>query len=99
MTTTTQAEGAVATPPVPRTPGLRRGPRGPRAGGYAYLLLLPALLPVVVFSVLPLLNGIYLGFTDARAGFDVQTNLNGFDNYVKLWQDRKSTRLNSSHIL
>ena len=34
------------------------------------LLLIPALLPVVILSVLPLVRGIYLGFTDSRAGFE-----------------------------
>jgi multiple sugar transport system permease protein len=75
----------------PKLPSQRRGgvEGAPRIGqrGYAYLLLLPALLPVVIFSVLPLLNGLYLGFTDSKAGYDVQTHFNGFDNYVKLWHD------------
>jgi multiple sugar transport system permease protein len=75
-----------ATVPKQRRGGPSRGQRVSQRG-YAYLLLLPALLPVLVFSVLPLLNGLYLGFTDAKAGYDVQTHFNGFDNYVKLWHD------------
>ncbi|HWB34950.1 MAG TPA: sugar ABC transporter permease [Rugosimonospora sp.] len=59
-----------------------------RAGRYAYLLLLPALLPVLVFSVLPLLNGVYLGFTDARAGLNQQTHVTWFDNFTRLWHDK-----------
>lgn len=51
---------------------------------YAYLLILPALAPVVFLSVVPLLNGIYLGFTDARAGLNQDTHLNGLDNYAEL---------------
>jgi multiple sugar transport system permease protein len=64
-------------------------PPARRSGGtgYAYLLLLPALAPVVAFSVLPLLNGIYLGFTDARAGLNQPTNFNGLDNYRRLLED------------
>jgi multiple sugar transport system permease protein len=52
-----------------------------------YLLLLPSLLPVVVLSVFPLLRGIYLGFTDARAGRNVDIHFTGLDNYRKLLGD------------
>ncbi|BCB87422.1 carbohydrate ABC transporter permease [Phytohabitans suffuscus] len=52
-----------------------------------YLLLLPALLPVLVLSVVPLLRGIYLGFTDARAGRDVDTSFTGIENYRELAGD------------
>jgi multiple sugar transport system permease protein len=50
----------------------------------AMLFLLPALIPVIAFSVLPLVEGIYLGFTDARAGLNVDLSPTFFDNYVKL---------------
>ncbi len=50
----------------------------------AWLLVLPALLPVVAFSVYPLIQGILLGFTDARAGLNQPTNFNGLDNYARL---------------
>lgn len=52
-----------------------------------YLLLLPALMPVVMLSVVPLLRGIYLGFTDAEAGRDVETNFTGLANYRELLDD------------
>lgn len=52
-----------------------------------YLLLLPSLVPIVVLSVFPLLRGIYLGFTDARAGRDVEVHFTGLDNYRKLLED------------
>ena len=65
------------------TPPVRKG----RASGYAYLLLLPALAPIVIFSVVPLLNGIYLGFTDARAGLNQTTHFTGLANYSKLLHD------------
>ena len=52
-----------------------------------WLLLLPSLIPVVIFSVHPLLNGIWLGFTDARAGYDVTFSFNGLANYARLLQD------------
>jgi multiple sugar transport system permease protein len=52
-----------------------------------WLLLVPSLVPVVAFSVYPLLNGIWLGFTDARAGFDVRFAFNGIANYQRLLTD------------
>jgi len=38
------------------------------SGRETMLLLIPALLPIVILSVIPLVRGIYLGFTDSRAG-------------------------------
>ncbi len=48
------------------------------------LFLLPALIPVIALSVLPLAEGIYLGFTDAKAGLTVDLAPNFFDNYIRL---------------
>ena len=56
----------------------------PKANREAILLFLPALLPVLILSVYPLIRGIALGFTDARAGLRVETNFVGFDNFGKL---------------
>jgi multiple sugar transport system permease protein len=53
-------------------------------GRDAWLLVLPALLPIVLVSVYPLVQGILLGFTDARAGLNQVTNFNGVDNYTLL---------------
>ena len=41
----------------------------------------------MILSVAPLVRGIYLGFTDARAGLDVPTNFIGLDNFRELLQD------------
>ncbi|MGN6220797.1 MAG: carbohydrate ABC transporter permease [Microbacterium sp.] len=84
------AAAPVIAPPssgVEREPVRKRRHRGgPAAGGRreAWLLVLPALIPVVIFSVYPLVQGILLGFTDARAGLDIPVNFNGIDNYTKL---------------
>ncbi|MBB5790642.1 carbohydrate ABC transporter permease [Jiangella mangrovi] len=51
------------------------------------ILAVPALIPVVVFSVYPLLRGIYLGFTDAQAGANAQTSFTGLENYRNLLDD------------
>ena len=53
-----------------------------RAGPLFFLL--PALIPVVLFSVLPLIQGIYLGFTDAKAGLNVDLAPTFLDNYTRL---------------
>ncbi|HEY5872863.1 MAG TPA: sugar ABC transporter permease [Gaiella sp.] len=68
----------------------RRG-RSKAGGGIssreAAFLVIPALLPIVILSVLPLARGIYLAFTDARAGLDVETNFVGLDNFRELIHD------------
>lgn len=48
-------------------------------------LLLPVILLVTLFSLVPLLRGIYLGFTDYRLGDPI--SFNGIDNYVQLFND------------
>jgi multiple sugar transport system permease protein len=57
------------------------------SGREAAILVIPALLPVVILSVVPLVRGIYLAFTDARAGLDVPTNFIGLDNFRELIHD------------
>jgi multiple sugar transport system permease protein len=77
-------------------PGTRRALFPPRRRGKAgaglsateaLVLLVPALLPIVILSVAPLTRGIYLGFTDARAGLDVPTSFIGLDNFRALLED------------
>ncbi|MGH3096224.1 MAG: carbohydrate ABC transporter permease [Streptosporangiales bacterium] len=65
---------------------LLREPRRARQAG-AIWLLLPALVPVLVLSVLPLLRGIYLGFTDARAGLNLDIVFTGLENYKQMLSD------------
>ncbi len=48
-------------------------------------LLLPVFLLVGVFSLVPLLRGIYLGFTDYRLGDPI--TFNGLENYAQLFRD------------
>ena len=40
-----------------------------------------------MLSVAPLARGIYLGFTDSRAGFGVTTHFIGLDNFRRLIHD------------
>lgn len=48
-------------------------------------LLLPVILLVTVFSLIPLLRGIYLGFTDYRLGDPI--SFSGIENYIQLFND------------
>lgn len=50
----------------------------------AWLLFLPAMLPILVFSVWPLLQGIALGFTNATAARNASVEFTGVQNYVEL---------------
>jgi multiple sugar transport system permease protein len=74
---TALAERPVTTPPTTR--------RSDKSG--IYLILLPSLIPVVILSVFPLLRGMYLGFTDARAGRNVDIHFTGLANYRELLSD------------
>jgi len=53
----------------------------------AFLLLIPALLPIVILSMGPLLRGIYLGFTDSHAAYGATTHFIGLRNFRQLWHD------------
>lgn len=72
----------------PIFPRGRRGKAGTGLSGRETLLLLiPALLPVVILSVTPLVRGIYLGFTDSQAGLGFETSFIGLDNFRALLDD------------
>jgi multiple sugar transport system permease protein len=81
----------MTTAPEPRPPlALRRSKTRAGvglSGREALLLMIPALLPVLVLSIAPLARGIYLGFTDSRAGFGVPTHFIGIDNFRALIHD------------
>jgi multiple sugar transport system permease protein len=64
----------------------RRGSSG-LSSGEAALLLIPALIPIVLLSVVPLARGIYLGFTDSKAGLGIPTHFVGLQNFHRLLHD------------
>jgi len=45
------------------------------------------MLPIVILSVAPLVRGIYVGFTDSRAGLGLPTHFIGIDNFQALLHD------------
>jgi multiple sugar transport system permease protein len=53
----------------------------------ALFLIVPALLPIVVLSVFPLVRGLYLGFTDSQAGLGVTTHFTGLANFRRAIHD------------
>ncbi|MGN9842729.1 carbohydrate ABC transporter permease [Nonomuraea sp. H19] len=75
---------ATATRPAPPSRSHKR-PKGiSRTTREMWLLMLPALVPVLLFSVGPLLYGIGLAFTDARNTRNHETAFVGLDNFVEL---------------
>ncbi|MEV5886113.1 sugar ABC transporter permease [Streptomyces sp. NPDC052020] len=71
--------------PERRAPGAGR-PR-PATGHGAWFLVLPALIPILVLSVGPLLYGILLAFTDAQSGRTQPTQWIGALNFRDLARD------------
>nr|WP_310718019.1 sugar ABC transporter permease [Streptomyces lydicus] len=67
-------------PAVSRATGVRRD-HG------AWFLVLPALIPILVLSLGPLLYGIGLAFTDAQSGRSQATGFVGLLNFSDLFQD------------
>jgi multiple sugar transport system permease protein len=68
---------------APRTAGRDRRP----ADHGAWFLVLPALIPILVLSVGPLLYGVALAFTDAQAGRTAPTRWTGVLNFQDLLHD------------
>lgn len=83
MSTTTRVEPA-------RKPKVRRiGPRARAERREAIVLVLPALLPILIFSVVPLLSGVALGFTDATLARNADVSFIGFGNFIALLGDER----------
>ncbi|MEU9120976.1 sugar ABC transporter permease [Streptomyces sp. NPDC048506] len=59
----------------------------PRGDHGAWFLVLPALIPILVLSVGPLLYGIGLAFTDAQSGRTQAARFIGLLNFSDLFQD------------
>lgn len=84
-------------PPIEPGPATDRKKSRPSGGGTiaaaqrkeAIALVIPALIPIVVFSIVPLLSGIYLGFTDSTLRRNHETQFTGLENYQRLLEDER----------
>lgn len=85
MTAILQDAGTAMGRPAPG--GKPRRPKGTILGvdASSFWLMLPTLLPVLLFSVYPLAYGIYLGFTDARPGGEIP--FTGLENVKAMFKD------------
>ncbi|MCK6066563.1 MULTISPECIES: carbohydrate ABC transporter permease [Microbacterium] len=65
------------------------GPRARAQRREAIALVGPALLPIIIFSVIPLLSGVALGFTDATLARNAEINFIGLGNFIDLAGNRR----------
>lgn len=80
---------AVRTMSAPKPKVRRLGPRARAERREAIVLVLPALLPIIIFSVIPLVSGVALGFTDATLARNADINFIGFGNFIALLGDQR----------
>ncbi len=87
MTTVTQTPPPVplapATPPTPRRTSRMVVARRKEVAA----LVIPSLIPILVFSAAPLLNGVYLAFTDATLSRNSSNAFTGLGQFRKLFGD------------
>ncbi|MCC3278446.1 sugar ABC transporter permease [Arthrobacter sp. zg-Y40] len=84
---TTATRTTRETPP-PRA-GKRVGHRERAQRREAVALVIPALLPIIIFSVIPLVSGVALGFTDTTLKRNAEINFIGFGNFIELFGDHR----------
>ncbi len=53
----------------------------------AWIYAMPAFIPLVLLSVVPLSQAVWTAFTDSVAGFDVKVSFIGFENFRRLAGD------------
>ena len=54
----------------------------------AAALVIPSLIPILLFSVVPLLSGVYLAFTEATLSRNSSNAFTGFGQFQKLFEDQ-----------
>ncbi|KAA9148468.1 sugar ABC transporter permease [Microbacterium lushaniae] len=65
------------------------GPRARAQRREAIALVGPALLPIIIFSLIPLISGVALGFTDATLARNAEINFIGLGNFIDLAGNRR----------
>lgn len=78
-----QSAAATQQPKKPR----RRQDRSSQQRREAIALVVPSLIPIVIFSVLPLLQGVWYAFTDATLRRNDTADFVGIDNFTRLAGD------------
>lgn len=73
-----------AGPTAPRRRNKKRQVRRVEAAA----LVIPAMIPILIFSVAPLLSGISLAFTDASLRRNAKNNVIGLQNFIDLAHDQ-----------
>ncbi|RYV52133.1 carbohydrate ABC transporter permease [Pengzhenrongella frigida] len=87
MTLTREAAPSAAPPTRGKPQPNRRSGIGRAQRREAIALVIPSLIPVLAFSIYPLLNGIFLAFTDSTLKRNAESNFVGLDNFVRLAGD------------
>src|SRR4051812_37560779 len=89
MTTSFQDSGLITAPgpaaPAPRARGRRPATRTPAWVGWVFVL--PGLLGLLIFIVIPMVASLILGFSDSTLLGG--THLTGLDNFVRLFGDQQ----------
>ncbi|MFG6444391.1 carbohydrate ABC transporter permease [Microbacterium sp. P07] len=67
----------------------RIGPRARAERREAIALVVPALLPIIIFSVIPLVSGVALGFTNATLRREAEIDFIGLGNFAELAGDHR----------
>lgn len=89
MTTVTQTPPPVPLPTAEPGPTRRRTSRMVVARRKEVAaLVIPSLIPIMLFSVAPLVNGVYLAFTEATLSRNSSSAFTGFGQFSKLFGDQ-----------
>lgn len=68
----------------------RRREEPQKTNPVGYLFIAPALILYLVFNIWPMIRGFLMAFTDYRFVYpDTQWAFNGFENFTKLFQDKR----------
>jgi len=86
VTTITQTPAPVPLPPSPE-PRRRTSRMVVARRKEVAALVVPSLIPIVLFSVVPLVNGVYLAFTEATLSRNSSNAFTGFGQFQKLLSD------------
>ncbi|GAA3557163.1 sugar ABC transporter permease [Microlunatus spumicola] len=88
MTTVTQTPPPVPLAPAVPPPSRRTSRMVVARRKEVAALVIPSLIPILIFSVAPLVNGVYLAFTDATLSRNSSNAFTGLGQFRKLFGDQ-----------